>query len=149
MQANEDNNAIKKNTYCLEMRESFKGIKVEANAKIADQIVQRLTKTRHLRHAQTFLSHENRDAFDHYPKSPGTINPEISTIPKLPMKLHWTIKPCNIPSNNWYICEKTIEQNEAIPKMKKSGDNDPSIQVLEKGKDCIVTLCYNYITFLL
>ena len=130
------------------MRESFKGIKIEANTKLADQIVQQLKKTRHLKHAQTMLSHENRDAFDHNPKSHGTINPEIRTIPKLEMKLHWTIKPCNIPSNNWYICEKALEQNKAIPKTKKSTDNDPSFQeMLENGKNCILTQCYNYITF--
>ena len=143
MQDNQDNNAIKKIAYCLEMRESFKGIKIEANAMLGDKIVQQLEKRRHLRHAQTFLNHENHDAFDHYPKSHGTINPEIHTIPNLQMKLHWTIKSCNIPTNNWYICEKTIEKNEANPQTKKSKDNDPSSQVLENGIYCISNLSYN------
>ena len=120
--------------YCLELRESFKGIKFEGNAKDADNIAQKLRKSRHLKHPQILTGTKSGDPFESRPKSHDKTKSEIQNSPKVQSKLHWTIKPCNIPSNNWYVCEKSVGKKKPIPETKRSRGSDPSVRVLENGK---------------
>ena len=112
----EEPNAYMSSTYCVEMREAFKGIKVDADSNEADQLTKRLEKTRRLNHAKSYKQtlSENYNKF------------------AIEKRLHWTIKPCHVPSNNWYVCEKSAEnenknsiyQHSADHKRKKSINGD-------------------------
>ena len=103
---------ISNDTYCVEMRAAFKGIELNANS----NDVERIRKTfEHRRKGKTSsFSNENLNLAK---------QTRFTRSPEEQQKLHWTVKPCNIPSNNWYICEKRVYQYH--PQDHLNANNDP------------------------
>ena len=92
-------------TYCVELREAFKGIELNADSNDVERIRMQLEKSRHKKKASSsnkafdFLSSERQN------------------------KLHWTIQPCNTPTKNLYICEKSTGHYSPTDKHKETQDH--------------------------
>ena len=96
------------------MRAAFKGIELDANSKDAEWIRRQLEESRHFRTSHRSSSQGILDFVTKNRLVRSTKNTE-----NLEKKLHWTIKPCNIPSNNWYICEKSDPRGGLTANLKE------------------------------
>ena len=99
---------IRNNTYCVEMRQAFQGIKIAADSMVADQITKQLEILRRAKYVSNKPPLRTSGKIQYPYKSykvGGTQNRDTSSMER---KLHWTIRQCNSPSNNWYICEKSV-----------------------------------------
>ena len=103
---------ISNDTYCVEMRAAFKGIELNANS----NDVERIRKT--FEHRRNGKTSSFSNGYSDLVKQT-----RFARSPEEQKKLHWTIKPCNVPSNNWYICEKLVSQHH--PQDHLSENNDP------------------------
>ena len=102
------------------MRAAFKGIELNANANDIERIRERFDQNRHIK---THLF--SNGIIDLFRQTRFSRSPEEQKI------LHWTIKPCNTPSNNWFICEKYVHHDNHEDNMK---ENDYAIGGTDEGK---------------
>ena len=111
------------------MRAAFKGIELDANSKDAEWIRRQLEENRHLRTSYRSSSQGILGFITKNRLVRSTKNTE-----NLEKKLHWTIKPCNIPSNNWYICEKSDPRDGFKANLTEENDQYHSNDIIDKGK---------------
>ena len=52
----------------------------------------------------------------------GSKSSKAST--SLKTQLQWVLKPCDTPSFNWYICEKSVDDNDTTLKSKSNSLKD-------------------------
>ena len=117
------------------MRAAFKGIELDANSKDAEWIRRQLEESRHLRTSHRSSSQGILDFIMKNRLVRSTKNTE-----NLEKKLHWTIKPCSFPSNNWYICEKSDYRDGLKANLKGKNDHYHSNEIIVKGIHTF--LCY-------
>ena len=116
------------------MRAAFKGIELNANS----NDVERIRKT---------FEHRRKGKTSSF--SNGILNlvkqTRFARSPEEQKKLHWTIKPCDVPSNNWYICEKHVSQYQPEDLLSEKSDPNHKNGNIDEGK--ILILIYLLLLF--
>ena len=88
------------------MRQAFRGIKMDADSRITDQIREQPEINRRTNYMSNVPIPRIRDNIGNSSKSYKR-SPTKQTR-RDEKKLHWTIRPCSSPADNWFVCEKSV-----------------------------------------
>ena len=108
------------------MREAFKGIELDPDSNDVDLIRMQLEKNRRTKKVQTSSSNK---AFDF-------VSSERQN------RLHWTIQPCNTPTNSLYICEKSTSQYSLMDKLKEKKDHYGNDEKIDEGITFVLIILF-------
>ena len=111
-------------SYCVEMRQAFRGIKIDADLDIADEITNNLERSRQTKYTPSIPHDAGNINGRHKPKLNilgGTNNHDI---PQATVNvLQWTTRQCGAQANNWFICEKQLNiPTKSHTKYRKRGN---------------------------
>ena len=90
------------------MRQAFQGIKIDADSMVTGQIRKQPEINRRTNYMSDVPIPRIRDNIGNSSKSykrPRSLTKETTRDEK---KLHWTIRPCSSPADNWFVCEKSV-----------------------------------------
>ena len=92
----------------------------------ADNITKEMKTTRrHLKLSDVLNKSFIKSAIENNEEGSNSSNASTSSR----KQLQWVLKPCDTPSFNWYICEKSADDNDTTLKSKsKSLKDDPTEQ---------------------